>query len=56
MTKKSMNSYIKTEWRNGQAPALSAENLNKIENGLEAVTNEVIKSVQNVQAILTKKA
>lgn len=49
MTKKSMNSYIKTEWRNGQAPALSAENLNKIENGLEAVTNEVIKSVQNVQ-------
>ncbi len=49
MTKKSMNSYIKTKWRNGQAPALSAENLNKIENGLEAVTNEVIKSVQNVQ-------
>ncbi len=46
-----MNRYNKTEWRNGQAPALSAENLNKIENGLEAVTNEVIKSVQNVQLI-----
>lgn len=44
-----MNSYNKTEWKNGQAPALSAENLNKIEDGLEAVTNEVIKSVQNVQ-------
>ena len=44
-----MNSYNKTVWINGQAPALSAENLNKIEDGLETVTNEVIKSVQNVQ-------
>lgn len=44
-----MNSYNKTVWINGQAPALSAENLNNIENGLEAVTNEVINSVQNVQ-------
>lgn len=44
-----MNSYNKTTWINGQAPALSAENLNNIENGIEAVTNEVIKSVQNVQ-------
>ena len=41
--KKSMNRYTKTEWRNGQAPALNAENLNHIENGLEAVTNEVIE-------------
>ena len=44
-----MNSYNKTEWKNGQAPALSAENLNKIEDGIEAITNEVIRSVQNVQ-------
>jgi len=44
-----MNRYNKTEWRNGQAPALNEENLNKIEDGIEAVTNEVIDSVQNVQ-------
>ena len=27
-------SYTKTNWVNGQAPALSADNLNKIENGI----------------------
>ena len=43
MTKKSMNSYIKTEWRNGQAPALSAENLNKIEEGIKSATDGVIE-------------
>lgn len=43
MKKSMMNRYTKTEWRNGQAPALNAENLNHIENGLEAVTNEVIE-------------
>ena len=26
--------YIKTNWVNGQAPALSAENLNKMEEGI----------------------
>ena len=29
--------YVKTTWVNGQAPALDAENLNKIENELEAL-------------------
>lgn len=37
-----MDSYEKTTWRNGAAPALSAENLNNIEEGIEDVTNEVI--------------
>lgn len=27
-------SYTKTVWRDGQAPAINAENLNKIENGI----------------------
>lgn len=49
-----MNSYNKTEWKNGQAPALNAENLNKIENGIEEVTNEVINSVQKIQKIQMK--
>lgn len=29
--------YTKTQWVNGQAPAISAENLNKIENELESL-------------------
>ena len=29
--------YVKTTWVNGQAPALDAEHLNKIENELEAL-------------------
>lgn len=37
-----MNEYQKTQWVNGQAPALSAENLNHIEEGIKAVTDEVI--------------
>ena len=36
-----MDNYEKTNWINGSAPALSAENLNKIENGIDAVTNSV---------------
>lgn len=31
--------YEKTTWVNGQAPALDAEHLNKIENELEALDN-----------------
>lgn len=29
--------YVKTTWVNGQAPALNAEHMNKIENELEAL-------------------
>lgn len=45
-----MNSYIKTNWVNGSAPALSADNLNKIENGIEAVTNAEIDIEEEVHA------
>lgn len=31
--------YVKTTWVNGQAPALDAEHLNKIENELETLDN-----------------
>lgn len=37
-----MNEYVKTEWVDNDAPALSAANLNHIESGIEAVTNAVI--------------
>jgi len=36
-----MNSYIKTNWVNGGEPAITAENLNNIENGIEAATEGV---------------
>ncbi len=37
-----MNKYTKTTYINDSEPYLSAENLNNTENGLEAVTDEVI--------------
>lgn len=37
-----MNSYNKTQWVNGQAPAISAENLNHIEEGIRAATDAII--------------
>lgn len=37
-----MNSYTKTMWVNGQAPAISAENLNHIEEGIKAATDAII--------------
>lgn len=33
--------YNKTNWTNGQAPALNAQNLNKIEDGIEAAHNSI---------------
>lgn len=33
-----MPTYTKTTWVNGSAPAVSASNLNKIENGIETAT------------------
>lgn len=37
-----VDNYTKTTWINGSEPALNAENLNKIEAGIEAATNGVI--------------
>ena len=46
-----INSYVKTEWVNGQAPALNAANLNKIEQGIYDITEEV-KNI-NVEEMVT---
>ena len=43
-----MNEYVKTAWVNGQAPALSADNLNKIESGIKAVTDKVLELEANM--------
>ena len=34
--------YTPTEWENDRAPAISETNLNKIEKGIKAVTDETI--------------
>ncbi len=38
--------YTKTQWTNGQAPALSAANLNKIENKLESL-DTIVSGLMN---------
>jgi hypothetical protein len=45
--------YVKTAWVNGQAPALDAEHLNKIEQGIAdavSTTPQNLSSVQQQQA------
>jgi hypothetical protein len=34
--------YSPTTWVNGSQPAISAENLNHIENGIDAIDNRVV--------------
>ncbi len=36
-----MNEYVKTEWVDDDIPALDADNLNHIEDGLERATNAI---------------
>ena len=42
-----MSTYTKTTWIDGSAPAINANNLNKIENQLEQNTNDISSLVQN---------
>ena len=39
-----MTAYSTTTWVNGAAPAINQDNLNKIETGIEDVTNHVISA------------
>ena len=43
-----MNSYTKTTWVDNNTPALNAENLNHIEQGIKNVTDEVIGGTLHV--------
>lgn len=44
-----MNEYSKVGWINGSAPPLSAENLNHMDDGIEAVTNAVIAAESAIE-------
>ena len=43
----SIAKYVPTEWENSRAPAINQTNLNKIERGIETVTDETIELRDN---------
>lgn len=43
-----MNGYVKTTWVDNSTPAINAENLNHIEQGIKDVTDEVINGTLHV--------
>ena len=48
---KTVNKYDKTPWKDGSTPALNAENLNKIEQGISDVTEATNKSIGAVNKL-----
>jgi hypothetical protein len=46
--------YVKTDWVNGTAPAINADNLNNIERGIEDVTVCAIDNAANIEILLGK--
>ena len=46
-----VNKYDKTPWKDGSTPALNAENLNKIEQGISDVTEATNKSIGAVNKL-----
>ena len=47
--------YTPTQWVNGQPPALNAENLNKIEAGIQNIDDEVANVRESIRELETKK-
>lgn len=43
-----MNGYVKTTWVDNSTPAINAENLNHIEQGIKNVTDEVINGTLHI--------
>ncbi len=43
--------YSPTTWVNGQQPAISAENLNHIENGIDAIDDRVVTHDGNIASL-----
>ena len=47
-------SYTKTVWRNNQAPAINADNLNHIEQGIESAHNQIAIDTSNIESLTTQ--
>ena len=47
-------SYTKTTWRNNQAPAINADNLNHMEQGIESAHNQIDVNTSNIETLTTQ--
>ena len=47
-------SYTKTTWRNNQAPAINADNLNHMEQGIESAHNQIDVNTSNIESLTTQ--
>lgn len=47
-------SYTKTVWRNNQAPAINADNLNHIEQGIESAHNQMAINTSDIETLTTQ--
>lgn len=47
-------SYTKTTWRNNQAPAINADNLNHMEQGIESAHNQIDVNTSNIGSLTTQ--
>ena len=46
--------YTKTEWRNNQSPAINADNLNHIEQGVYEAHQDIATNIQNIENLTTQ--
>lgn len=46
--------YIKTTWRNNQSPAINADNLNHIEEGVYEAHQDIAENTQNIENLTTQ--
>ena len=46
--------YTKTEWRNNQSPAINADNLNHIEEGVYEAHQDIATNTQNIENLTTQ--
>ena len=47
-------SYTKTQWRNNQSPAINADNLNHIEQGVYDAHQDIAENTQNIESLTTQ--
>ena len=47
-------SYTKTQWRNNQSPAIDADNLNHIEQGVYDAYQDIAENTQNIESLTTQ--
>jgi len=46
--------YTKTTWRNNQSPAINADNLNHIEEGIYEAHQDIATNTQNIENLTTQ--